>query len=109
LFKPLLGNDLVLGAVGPLQFEVAAFRLRDEYGVECVFEAVGVVAARWIRGPDDAHLAEFTKKLVANVARDHSGALVYLAPTTVSLALTQERWPKIQFFATREHAAAPVH
>ena len=35
LFRPLLGNDLILGAVGPLQFEVAAFRLRDEYGVEC--------------------------------------------------------------------------
>ena len=43
LFKPLLNNDLLLGAVGPLQFEVASFRLRDEYGVDCVFEAVNVV------------------------------------------------------------------
>jgi peptide chain release factor 3 len=102
LFRPLLGNDLILGAVGPLQFEVAAFRLRDEYGVEAAFEAVGVVAARWVRCEDRAHLDEFTKKLNVNVARDHSGALVYLAPSTVSLALTQERWPKIRFFATRE-------
>jgi len=109
LFKPLLGNDLVLGAVGPLQFEVAAFRLRDEYGVECVFEAVGVVAARWVRCADDAHLLEFTKRLAANVARDHTGELVYLAPTTVSLALTQERWPKVEFLATREHATGAPH
>jgi peptide chain release factor 3 len=104
LFKPLLGNDLILGAVGPLQFEVAAFRLRDEYGVDCVFEPVGVVAARWVRSEDPAQIAEFTKKLAANVARDHAGELVYLAPTSVALALTQERWPKIQFFATREHS-----
>jgi peptide chain release factor 3 len=105
LFRPLIGNDLILGAVGPLQFEVAAFRLRDEYGVEASFESIGVVAARWVRCDDRAHLDEFTKKLTVNVARDHSGALVYLAPSTVSLALTQERWPKVQFFATRELSA----
>jgi peptide chain release factor 3 len=106
LFRPSLGNDLILGAVGPLQFEVAAYRLRDEYGVEAVFEAVGVVAARWVRCDDSAHLDEFVKKLPQNVARDHAGQLVYLAPSTVSLALTQERWPKIQFFTTRESSAA---
>jgi peptide chain release factor 3 len=106
LFRPLIGNDLILGAVGPLQFEVAAYRLRDEYGVEAVFESVGVVAARWVRCDDRAHLDEFSKKLIANVARDHAGQLVYLAPSTVSLSLTQERWPKIQFFTTRESSAA---
>jgi len=104
LFRPALGNDLVLGAVGPLQFEVAAYRLRDEYGVECAFEPVTVAAARWVRG-EEALVDEFTKKLAANVARDHAGELVYLAPTTVALGLTQERWPKLEFFATREAAA----
>ncbi len=106
LFRPSIGNDLILGAVGPLQFEVAAYRLRDEYGVEAVFESVGIVAARWVRCDDRAHLDEFVKKLPANVARDHAGQLVYLAPSTVSLTLTQERWPKIQFFTTRESSAA---
>jgi peptide chain release factor 3 len=51
-------------------------------------------------------LDEFVKRLIANVARDHAGQLVYLAPSTVSLALTQERWPKIRFFTTRESSAA---
>ena len=106
LFRPLIGNDLILGAVGPLQFEVAAFRLRDEYGVEAVFESVGVVAARWVRSEERGQLDEFAKKLGVNVARDHAGELVYLAPSTVSLTLTQERWPKIRFFATRELSAA---
>jgi peptide chain release factor 3 len=106
LFRPLIGNELILGAVGPLQFEVAAFRLRDEYGVEAAFENVGVVAARWVRCDDAAHLDEFAKKLGTSVARDHAGQLVYLAPSTVSLTLTQERWPKVQFSATRESSAA---
>ena len=64
-----------------------------------------MVAARWVRCDDRAHLDEFAKKLVLNVARDHAGELVYLAPSTVSLALTQERWPKIRFFKTRELSA----
>jgi peptide chain release factor 3 len=106
LFRPMISNDLILGAVGPLQFEVAAYRLRDEYGVDCVFEAVNVAAARWIRSSDPAQLDEFTRRLGANVARDHAGELVYLAPSTISLNLTRERWPKIQFHATREHSAA---
>jgi peptide chain release factor 3 len=106
LFRPSLSNDQILGAVGPLQFEVASYRLRDEYSVDCVFEAVNVVAARWVRCDDEDHLEEFVRKLAANVARDHAGALVYLAPTTVSLTLTQERWPKIQFYATRELSAS---
>jgi peptide chain release factor 3 len=35
---------------------------------------------------------------------DHSGALVYLAPSRVNLQLTMERWPDITFHETREHA-----
>ena len=106
LFRPLQSNDLILGAIGPLQFEVASYRLQDEYGVDCAFEAINVVAARWIHSTDPVQIEEFTKRLGNNLARDHSGALVYLAPTTVSLNLTQERWPKIEFRATREHRAA---
>jgi peptide chain release factor 3 len=106
LFKPLQTNDLILGAVGPLQFEVASYRLRDEYGVDCAFEAVNVVAARWIHAADARQMDEFTKRLATHLAKDHSGALVYLAPTVVSLNLTQERWPKVEFRATREHRAA---
>src|SRR3989442_1743773 len=51
-FRPLMSNDLILGAIGVLQFDVVAYRLKDEYGVDCVFENVGVVTARWVRGGD---------------------------------------------------------
>ena len=103
LFKPLRNNDLILGAVGPLQFDVVAHRLRDEYKVECQFETVNVATARWVQCDDSRMLAEFEKKAHDNLALDHGGQLVYIAPTKVNLSLTLERWPDIVFRETREH------
>jgi peptide chain release factor 3 len=104
LFRPLRNNDLVLGAVGQLQFEVVAFRLQDEYGVQCVFEPVAVHTARWVDAADPHKLEEFTVRAHDHLARDHKGALVYLAPSRINLQLTLERWPDIVFRETREHA-----
>ena len=104
LFKPLRNNDLILGAVGQLQFEVVAFRLADEYSVQCVFDSINVYTARWIGGGDPRKLEEFRTKAHDSLALDHSGALVYLAPSRVNLELTLERWPDIVFRETREHA-----
>ncbi|MGH8138125.1 MAG: peptide chain release factor 3 [Steroidobacteraceae bacterium] len=104
LFKPLRNNDLILGAVGQLQFEVVAFRLQDEYGVQCVFDAINVHTARWVASSDERKLEEFRGRAYDNLAVDHSGALVYLAPSRVNLQLTLERWPDIEFHETREHA-----
>ncbi len=103
LFKPLNNNDLILGAVGVLQFDVVRQRLQDEYKVDCIFETVSVVAARWIQCEDKKRLAEFERKQVDNLALDGGGELTYLAPTQVNLNLTQERWEDIQFLSTREH------
>lgn len=103
LFKPLSNNDLILGAVGVLQFDVVAYRLRDEYKVECIFEPIQLAAARWVSCEDEKKLAEFERKCHDNLARDNSGALTYLAPTRVNLQLAQERWPEVRFFANREH------
>jgi peptide chain release factor 3 len=103
LFRPMRNNDLILGAVGPLQFEVVAHRLKDEYKVECQFEAITVATARWVEVDDDKMLDQFTRKAHDNLALDHSGALVYIAPSRVNLNLTVERWPDIRFRKTREH------
>jgi peptide chain release factor 3 len=103
LFKPMRNNDLILGAVGPLQFEVVAHRLLDEYKVECQFETINVSTARWVICDDPKMLAEFERKAHDNLALDHGNSLVYIAPTRVNLSLTEERWPDIQFIKTREH------
>jgi peptide chain release factor 3 len=103
LYKPLRNNELILGAVGPLQFDVVAHRLRDEYKVECQFEAVNVATARWVVCTDEKKLDEFQKKAHDNLALDHSDSLVYIAPSRVNLSLTEERWPDVEFRLTREY------
>jgi peptide chain release factor 3 len=103
LFMPLRNNDLILGAVGQLQFDVVMYRLKDEYKVDCVYEAISVATARWVECTDDKMLNDFRKKGYDNLAEDGAGLMTYLAPTRVNLNLTQERWPDIQFRATREH------
>ena len=105
-FRPLMSNDLILGAVGVLQFEVVAYRLKDEYSVDASFEPVSVATARWVRGGTAKKMEEFRDKNAMNLAIDAAGQLVYLAPSRVNLQLTQERWPDFTFAATREHAYA---
>jgi peptide chain release factor 3 len=104
LFSPLARNDLIIGAVGQLQFDVASFRLKNEYGVDCGFEPVSIATARWVSAKDPKLLDQFKARLNANLALDHAGELVLLAPTQVSLRLTAERWPDIELNATREHS-----
>ena len=103
LFKPLRNNDLILGAVGQLQFDVVAHRLSHEYNVECQFETINVATARWVECEDPKMLSDFERKAHDNLALDHSNSLVYIAPTKVNLNLTEERWPEIRFRKTRDH------
>jgi peptide chain release factor 3 len=103
LFRPVNNNDLIVGAVGILQFDVVAHRLKNEYNVECIFENVNVVTARWVECSDTKKLDEFKRKASDNLALDGDGNLTYIAPTRVNLDLTIERWPDIEFRSTREH------
>jgi len=103
VFFPERNNDIILGAVGVLQFDVVASRLKEEYKVECAYEAINVWSARWIECSDEKKLKEFTDKAYENLAVDGGGHLTYLAPTRVNLSLMEERWPDVKFRATREH------
>ncbi|GGY20646.1 peptide chain release factor 3 [Paludibacterium paludis] len=104
VFKPHNGGDLILGAVGVLQFDVVAARLAAEYGVDAVFESTSIWSARWVSCEDRKKLEEFENNLVNNMAIDAGGNLAYLATSRVNLQLAQERWPQIVFHETREHA-----
>ncbi len=102
VFMPLTNNDLIVGAVGVLQFDVVAFRLKGEYKVDCGYDSVGVATARWVHCDDEKILADFKRKAETNLALDGGGHLTYLAPTMVNMSLTEERWPEIDFRSTRE-------
>jgi peptide chain release factor 3 len=103
VFSPLVDNTPLIGAVGQLQFEVVEHRLKAEYGVDAVFERAGIHTARWVTCSDATHLNEFVKANQGRLAKDVDGNYAYLADTGVNLRLAMERWPKVQFHATREH------
>jgi peptide chain release factor 3 len=102
LFRPLIGNALILGAVGILQFEVTMARLKAEYGVDAVYEPVDFAAARWIRCDDKKKLTDFERHRQSNLALDAEGNLTFLAESEWQVNYAAERWPEIQFFKIRE-------
>ncbi|MGI9317129.1 MAG: peptide chain release factor 3 [bacterium] len=102
VFRPLTSNDSILGAVGVLQFDVVAHRLKHEYSVDCTFEAVQVSTARWVTFPDAKMEADFRRKNEQYLALDGHDTLSYIAPNRANLQLVMERWPEVVFRSTRE-------
>ena len=105
VFHYQASNDVVLGAVGMLQYDVVAWRLRHEYSVECLYEPIQVQTARWLVSNDAAAIDGLKAHSPAQIAIDGAGQLAYLAPSMVNLQLAEERWPQIEFRKTREMLA----
>lgn len=103
VFRPLQNNDLIVGAVGVLQFDVVVARLKGEYNVDAMYEHINVYTAQWVTSKDPRKLDEFRRKAEANLSLDGGDNLAYIAPTRVNLSLAQERYPDIEFHTTREH------
>ena len=105
LFRPAMGSDMIVGAVGALQIDVMAERIRAEYGLDVTFEPVMYTTARWIAANDAGVLDDFASRHSANMAEDLDGAPVYLAKTAWDVGYAQEKFPDVRFTATRERAA----
>ena len=103
VFRPLNSNDMIVGAVGVLQFEVVVHRLKTEYNVDALYEPISVATARWVNCQDGKTFDQFQKKAYDNLALDGGDNLTYIAPTMVNLNLAQERYPDVEFHKTREH------
>ncbi|MBP6741799.1 MAG: peptide chain release factor 3 [Deltaproteobacteria bacterium] len=103
LLRPIRNNDYILGAVGVLQFDVTIARLRDEYGVEAVYENIDWGTARFVYSDDKKKLEEFKTKMAHNLALDIDDNLTYLAENEWRLGHTIDKWPGIEFRKTREH------
>ncbi len=109
VFEMAQSNLLLLGAVGPLQFEIVAHRLATEYKVDALYEAASISTARWLTFPDDATRRHFEREQAASIATDVDGNPVFLATNRYNLQVTIERWPRLGFHATREHGQRVLH
>jgi len=104
VFRPHSGGAMLLGAVGQLQFEVVAHRLKTEYGAEVRLLGSRFNVARWVSSENSKKLAQFLEENSHRTAEDVVGAPVLLTAHRSELDVVQERWPEIQFHALREHA-----
>ena len=104
VFRPeAAGGTLLLGAVGQLQFEVVAHRLKTEYGVDARLMPSRYNMARWFTASDPAVLRKFMNANAANIAYDVVDAAAFLASSPAQLRVAQELYPGVEFHALREH------
>jgi peptide chain release factor 3 len=101
LFRPSIGADFIVGAVGQLQFEVMADRLANEYQLEVIFEPAPYAEARWLSGakPD---LEDFAGKHRGAMAEDIDGDPVFLAKSAWEIGYVGERFPQLGFLRAKE-------
>jgi peptide chain release factor 3 len=104
VFRPLRSSTMLLGAVGVLQFDVAAHRLRTEYGVEARVMPATYTCARWVSADDPAELDRFIDANASRVAQDAADAYAVLTATPYEMKVVQDMWPKIRFHTQREHS-----
>ncbi len=104
VFRPHAGGALLLGAVGTLQFEVVAHRLKHEYGVEARLAPAKYQMARWVTAEDSRELKRFIDINAHRVAYDAVDAPTFLASFGAELSVAEESWDFIQFHRLREHA-----
>lgn len=101
VFRPVRSNDYLLGAVGPLQFEITMARLKDEYNVEAGYEPVEITGARWVAGGRDAK--RFLDENSREIAKDIDGDPVYLVANPWRLERLMETYKDIDLRIVKEH------
>ncbi len=104
LFRPALGSDWVVGAVGQLQFEVIAARLRDEYTVDCSFDPCRQSVCRWLRFAPGFDIDKFERAWPTDLFRDERGNLALLTETRFRADYIAEKSPGLTLLTTMELA-----
>lgn len=102
VFKPIIGAEWIVGAVGVLQFEVMADRIKNEFNIPVIFETTQYYTARWAYSDDDITMKKFLDENKISIAEDHDGATVFLARNSWHLNKMKEDYPKLVLTKTRE-------
>ncbi len=97
VFMTLGSENIIIGAVGELQFEVFKHRLESEYGVEIRLERLPYTFLRWVKAMTAKELPVITKVMAV---KDHNGNLYLL--------FTNEFWYKMSLDVIPEENLAPI-
>jgi peptide chain release factor 3 len=103
-FKDSAQRVPLLGAVGPLQFEVVQYRMQTEYGAESRLEPGPWKVLRWVKHDEGNPIDATTLPTGARLAFDAGGKPVILFQEQWSCDFFAQRNPKIQLSALPEDA-----
>lgn len=98
--KDDIRNIPLLGAVGPLQFEVLQYRLSDEYKSETNLEMKSWTALRWLGDVSDDVYEGAYLPTGSCFAKDDRNRPVVLFPNSWTMEYFMERNPEIKLFDT---------
>ncbi|NEU29692.1 peptide chain release factor 3 [bacterium LRH843] len=89
-------EQLIVGVVGVLQFEVLEYRLKHEYNVDIHLERLPFSFARWANGPKEA--MDAFKKVQRNLVTDRDGRIVVLFENDFQMRTATDKYPDITFY-----------
>jgi peptide chain release factor 3 len=108
VFFPVNSNDIVVGVVGQLQFEVIQFRLQNEYGADAQFETCAFKLTRWVFPKADQRdkfkdaLDKLGKSYDTILSKDSEERWAILCSSEYALGKAAERFPELEFTKTSE-------
>lgn len=96
-YKTLHTNQIILGAVGQLQFEVFEHRMNNEYNVDVIMEPVGRKIARWVENEEDIQDKMSTARSI--LVQDRYEQKVFLFENEFATRWFEEKFPEIKLYS----------
>ena len=84
-------EEIIVGVVGVLQFEVLQYRLKNEYNVEIILEKLPYEYIRWIENKEDIDLVHFQGTSDMKKIQDLKGNPLLLFVNEWSIRMTCDR------------------
>lgn len=104
LFTLEMNGRKIIGTVGALQYEVIQYRLEHEYGAKCTYEPISIHKACWVEADEkSAEFIEFARLKQRYLARDKFDQLVFLADSSFTIQMTQEKFPNVKLHFISEY------
>jgi peptide chain release factor 3 len=97
-----VGNELLLGTVGVLQFEVVEHRMQAEYGVELIKTPVSYFCARWLPNENDEVIEKLESSYSTHVTKDMEENPIVLFDSQYALSQGEEKVGKENLFKFKQ-------
>lgn len=89
-------EEIIVGVVGVLQFEVLTYRLKNEYNVEVKLDQLPFEFIRWVENPEEVDVSKIQGTSDMKRIRDLKGNPLLLFINSWSVGMAEERNPGLK-------------